>query len=229
MLNCLFAARKASFRGFSLLRSCDADGLVAFDTFGVAILRTDPEQFHCAILFDRAGTATLLHLAWNYCLSVGDVEARYWWADTGLLGPNKKLMAVIADRIATAKPRIPYGLARDILAIEPGTGKLIPGPEGKGLTCASFILAVFQSQGFEVLAENQWPENANDVWQARIVAALARDVNATPEQKRAVARDIGSRRFTPPEVVGGATVSETDWPVSFERAQTLSAEIQAQI
>jgi hypothetical protein len=222
-------ARTASFRGSKLLRSCDADGLKSFDTFGLGILRTDEDRFHCAILFDRAGTTTLLHLAWNYRLSVGNVETRYWWAETGLLSPNRKLLAVIADRIATAKPRIPYGLDRDVLAIEPETGKLIPGPEGKGLTCAAFILAVFESAGFKLLSENQWPEDANRDWQTWIVANLADDTEATTEQVAAVARDIGSRRFTPTEVVGSATVSQLEWPISFERAQQLSREIQGQI
>ena len=213
----------------SLLQPCTPEGLASFDTFGLAIRRVGDHGTHCAILFQgRDGTPWILHLAWNHKLMAGPVDEHYGWVEASLTPSNKKLLALLADRIWNSRPKIPYGLTNSGVSFDPMTGELGPVPLGQGLTCATFILALLKTEGLRLLDEETWPEGANDDWQRWVVEALIND-GADDEQVEAVKATIGSRRQRPAEVVGSATLSAQKWPVVFEEAQTVAAEVEASL
>ena len=209
-----------------MLFPCDTDGLATFDTFGLAIKSVNGGM-HCAILFDIVGgQPSLLHLEWNYRLKAEAATPPYGWVEVGLQTSNRKLMAIMADRVWRRRPAIPYGLSKLGVSFDALTGDLRQGQLGRGLTCASFILAVFEAQGIKLLSEEEWPENANDEWQNWVVETLRRGP-APLEQVDVVAQDIGSRRFRPVEVVASSTLSaEHFWPVPFEVAQQVGAKLE---
>ncbi|WP_164518806.1 hypothetical protein [Sphingomonas sp. ABOLG] len=191
-------------------------------SFVLAIRRISESQNHSAIAFKGEDEEfRLLHLGWNYTLYYEPLKQSYFWVDNSLDPVNAKYLAVVCDRIARRQPGIPYGLNAEGFSFDPQTGNIIPGPTGRGFTCATFILAILKAVGLELLVETSWPEEANVEWQRHIVDALRDEPDAPSEQKEAVARDIGSRRFTPEEVVGSSALSE--WPISFEEAQHFGA------
>lgn len=212
-----------------MLLPCDAEGLAAFDTFALAI-RTVPGGTHCAMLFDMVGgEPCLLHLAWNYRLEAESAAPPYGWVEVGLQPSNRKLMAIMADRVWRRRPDIPYGISKLGVSFDALTGDLRQGALGRGLTCASFILAVFAAGGFTLLMEEAWPENANDEWQQWVVDTLKR-TGAPQEQVDAVTQDIGARRFRPVEVVASSTLSaEHCWPVPFDVTQKVGAELESEL
>lgn len=209
-----------------MLFPCDTEGLATFDTFGLAI-RSVNGGMHCAIVFDMVGgQPSLLHLESNYQLKAEAATPPYGWVEVGLETSNRKLMAIMADRVWRRRPAIPYGVSKLGVSFDAKTGDLRQAQLGRGLTCASFILAVFEAQGFKLLGEEGWPENANDEWQSWVVEMLRRG-RAPPEQVDAVAQDIGSRRFHPTEVVASSTLSaEHFWPVPFEMARQVGAQLE---
>lgn len=218
------------FRACKLLQPCTPQGLAAFDTFALAIRRVGPDGTHCGVLFQSAdGTPWILHLAWNYRLMSGPVDDQYAWVEASLAASNRKLLAILADRIWNRQPQIPYGLTSLGVSFDPESGNINTVPPGHGLTCASFILTLLRSKGFHLLDEDTWPENANDAWHTWVVETLTADSDATEEQVRAVAATVGSRRFRPAEVVGSGTLAVEQWPVGFDSATAVAREIESEL
>ena len=184
-----------------------------------------PGQNHCGIIYRvDSGELFIIHLAWNYRLMNDPLSPNYQWARTTLSSRDQRTLAGLCCAIWNAKPEIPYGFDPDTIRFDPTTGNIVPAPTGKGLTCASFVLAVLKALQFDLLNETEWPENANEAWQVHIVDSLERS-SASPEQVCAVKRDVGSRRYRPEEVAGAST--DGSWPVGFKRAQQLASGVVA--
>lgn len=165
------------------------------------------------------------HLAWHYRLEDKPAEGPYLWANVGLDDVSCRVVAAwLADRRANPA-QIPYGIDSAGVCFDSETQDFIPPPVGKGLTCATYIVAVLKHLGFPLLAEITWPrDRADDVsWQEAIVTSLSKD-GASADHVAAVRADKGARRFRPAEVVGSATVTDL-WPIAFEEASRLATEI----
>jgi hypothetical protein len=168
----------------------------------------------------------LLHLAWNFDLRSGEPTARYQWVPSTLSKSDEKFIAVICDRVRAASPPIPYGLDHEGVEFDGSTGQLRPHADGKGMTCASFILAILKCYGLSLLVEHEWPMDANPEWQEWIVTELSQN-GAPPEHVEAVRNDVGCRRFTPQEVVAASTAKA--WPVPFQQAAQLAVELLGEL
>ncbi len=182
---------------------------------------------HCGALFQASeGELFLLHLAWNYDLRRDRPDQSYSWVKIGLAPSDRKLMAIVADRVWKARPKVPYGLSRHDLSFDPQTGALSPGLEGPGFTCASFLLALLHAQGYQLLAEEEWHLGVNPEWDAFVIEAL-KISGATESQIEAVNKDAGSRRFKPSEVVASSSIAEYEWPVAYDKASVMGEDLEA--
>lgn len=211
-----------------MLYDTSANGISEIGPFAIAIAQVSDDQNHTGILYrDDDGKLWFLHLAWNYKLLSGTFPLTYQWAATIRPTSVLKFLAVICENIRLANPPIPYGLDRTGIVFSPTTGEMLPGENGKGLTCASFILAVLDTFNISLLKEEEWPLDANLQWQEKVVFYLG-ETQAPPDQIQAVMRDIGrSRRFTPNEVLGAST--EALWPVTFDRASELAILVESEL
>jgi hypothetical protein len=211
-----------------LLIEANEKALSGLGLAALAIRQTHPGQRHTGIAYrvDDGGTIFLLHLEWNYRLTSEAFSAPYLWVQTSLPIREQKYVAGLCALIANRQPGIPYGLERTGVSFDTNTGDIVVGEEGKGLTCASFILAVMQSIGLTLLEEDEWPQRNNDAWQSWVVETL-RKTKAPQAQIDAVERDVGSRRFTPEEVVASST--DSSWPVGYARARELSGKLLSQL
>lgn len=194
------------------------------DHVGVAIRLTD-HGMHSGILYRLDGEAPrILHLAFHCMLTDEEAAHPYRWADIGLDEDNKIVLAAQLSRIAHAKPAISYGFDADGMVFDPLTGEILPAPAGKGLTCATFIVAALKTYGYEFIDTASWPERAEDrAWEDKILQLLSR--YASSEHVEAVRTSDRARRLRPGEVVGSATVAAENWPVEFEQAVDLAAQI----
>lgn len=86
------------------------------------------------------------------------------------------------------------------------TGKSLLGPTGLGLTCASFVLAIFEFSGVRLLAYEQWPARPEDrAWRDHVIGLLARSPNPDWQAHAAAIRnDDRTIRYRPEEVTAGA-------------------------
>lgn len=195
------------------------------DVMGLAIHATDI-GFHSGILYLRNGEARILDLAFHHWLRDEVASPPFRWSELGLDQENKVIMAALVARIANVQPAIPYGFNSDGVGIDPDSGNLVPPPIGRGLTCATFILAVFRAFGHQILADEDWHARPEDTaWQDTILGMLAG--HAAPEHVEAVREDRNAPRFRPEEVVGAG--HQVQWPVSQAVAQALAIEVRADL
>lgn len=208
-----------------MLKKCDTNGLARFQEFSFTIKRTT-EGLHCGALFLRPDqTIGFIHLAWNYDLRIEDPDPRYFWLDIGLGSSGRKFMAIVAQRVATGSPKIPYGLDRSGIFFDENTGACTLGNMGKGLTCATFLICLLDVGGFNLLRENEWPKRANSSWTRSVLRSL-RARGAEPDQIDGVKKDLDARRFKPSEVVASSVLPRSTWPVGFSSASCLAKSLE---
>jgi hypothetical protein len=107
----------------------------------------------------------------------------------------------------------------------------LPLPLGKGMACASFIVSVFRSLGFQLIDEASWPSGriVDQEWGGEwVVHGLEGDPRVPHDHVAAVRNDIAQvRRFRPCDV-GAAMISDNP-PVQFLEAEKLANEKLAEI
>src|SRR5882724_10684992 len=173
----------------------------------LAIREIDPQQRHIGLLhWDAALKQVMfLHLAWHFDLRCETPRPDYFWIDPAVSARRLVQVAAVCRLVwrANGKKRIPYGFGPPSDCLDTQTGEYLFGPAGFGLTCSTFVLAVFHRAGLALVRYDTWPLNrpGDAKWQKRIVTALAATPGASADPIRAVADDVGvTIRFRPAAV-----------------------------
>lgn len=195
-------------------------GAVSLSDFrgdAAAILaRTPHGNLHAGLVYLRGGAIQFLHLAWQDTLNdhwpLGGV-----WA-CPMVEPERLESVAAMCRLVWKEyersRRFPYALRFDGTSFDP-SGRLVLGHGARGLTCATFILAVLSSVGIILVDEGSWPtRKAED---ERFLEVLSRF--ATADHMAILRQEIsdGVRRIWPDEVLGACTVPSL--PAAFEVAR----------
>lgn len=114
-----------------------------------------------------------------------------------------------------------YGFRYDRSRFE-STGELRLGSDEVGLTCATFLLAVFRSVGVELLRLDEWPERAEDEkrWTALLAMLESQGVDAA--HLKALRGQTNARRYRPDEVAAGSSVTP---PCGFDEASSRASAL----
>src|SRR5690348_4900841 len=113
------------------------------DHVGVVIQVPSPGYWHAGWLYRLPDEEPrILHLEGHHRLADEPAAAPFRWAELGLDALNKEVLAVLISRIANRRPMIPYAFDYDGVIFDEDTGDLAAPPAGKGLTCATLIVAV---------------------------------------------------------------------------------------
>jgi hypothetical protein len=201
------------------------------DTVGIAI-RWDPshDQLHIGVLHRLDDDVQLCHLKFHHLLRRGPPDDGYFWADCAMFSggiersSNGRVFAVLISETAR-NPNIPYGFAFDENCFA-NDGTYRPMEIGKGLTCASFVIALFHSHGYPFLKLESWRLRPEDIaWQNKILDLLRR--YATAEHVNAAAAYVGQFRYRPEEVAGAAVRAPP--PLDFDESVNLATDILATI
>lgn len=175
----------------------------------------------------------MLHLAWHFDLRNEEANDRYHWVDPDLPKPRLRSVAALCRQIwrKNGKNAIPYAFSHPSDCFDGGTGEFLLGPTKLGLTCATFVLAVFESAGIRLIDyASPVPARSGDrEWQEKIVDLLERQ-GATSEHVDAVKGQIGGVRYRPEDVAGGATVSPlpAQFDLAAERGRQIVERLQSQ-
>jgi hypothetical protein len=197
---------------------------------GIALREVNPQQRHIGVLYrDSASNDVLfLHLAWHFDLKCNPPNETYLWIDPAI-HPRRLIQVAAVCRMvwrANGRNTIPYGFCPPSDCFDATTGEYLFGPTQYGLTCATFVLAIFHRAGIVLVHYETWPVNrpGDAEWQTSIVDALRNTSTATPEHIRAVQSDVGATvRYRPEEVAGAAIV--VPMPASFQAVEERSREI----
>ncbi len=195
----------------------------------VAIGRT-PHGTHTGVVHKHPGFGVLLlEQAFHFTLRNDRLPEDYGWVTPNIPEERARSVAglcrLIWRRNATG---FPYALRQDSSSrFDTVSGALVLGRQGKGLTCATFVLVVFNSFGISLVDFANWPCREADIeWQRSIVEFLRQGCHDS-EHIQAVESEIGSSRFRCEEVAGACTVD--DLPASFSEAEEGGRQILAEL
>jgi hypothetical protein len=194
---------------------------------GALIKQIGPGQHHVGLLYKLGQEIRFVHLAWHYRLLSQEPTPDYFWVQSGLDETNRRVIAPAVAQVGSEQQLpVPYSPHYEGIYFENGTLRYTQTAPGEGLTCATFIMAVFEALGFPLVNVREWPVRAEDAsWFTYIVSRLEND--ATEEHIEAIRANPNGTRFRPEEVVG--TVTEGELPVPFARAEALGQEILVEI
>ena len=122
---------------------------------------------------------------------------------------------------------LPYGFGYQPTRVtrDPDTDKLVlHGPSG--LTCATFVLAIFDLADVQLADLTTWKDrDGDDAWKDRVIAHLT--ARRTAEELEAIKRDKAHVRVRPEDTAGSATV--VPLPAAFDDAVQRGVEIMSEL
>ncbi|WP_277656308.1 hypothetical protein [Seleniivibrio woodruffii] len=97
---------------------------------------------------------------------------------------------------------------------------IAPEPkDGKGFTCATFILMLFASFGYKIINYDSWAKREEDCdWEKNVVAYFDRN-NIDPVHTQAMKDLIGSLRYRPDEVSVASAIYNPPTPSNYDYIQ----------
>lgn len=205
----------------------------------IAVVLGEPgdNQRHTGLLFrpDDDAPQEFLHLAHHCDLRRSPrVNPSYIWIEPQINHHRLRQVAAICDQVASANAHrgIPYSFGEARNAFDPKTKKFLLGPTNSGLTCATFVLAVFEAASLRLM---RYPRRVQadqlDIeWQRSVVELLKEERDKNPhlvsqEHIDCVTSEVGNSTRYRPEQVAAAAALRKRRPVSFFTAKTLAQDI----
>jgi hypothetical protein len=147
-----------------------------------------------------------------------------WLADP-TMQETAKFMANYIEAIVTHAEEVDYGLNPSGVGFD-ASGQFYSLDPRKGLTCATFISAVFQSAGLPIVSLATWPLRVSDAtWRDHVLKTLSS--NGYEDRAKEIAEEEFAFRLTPAEAAIAA--SATSIPLSYEAAVQLSEPLLQQL
>lgn len=192
----------------------------------IAIQTVRPNQQHIGVLHGVPSThPQMLDLAWHHKLRNNPADGRYLWVDPDVPTARLKQVAALCRRVwrANGRGRIPYAFSPPNGSLDEVTGAILLGPSMHGLTCASFVLAVFGASGLHLVEYDTWPigRPGDEQWQRGIVDLLKDQ--ASQDHVEAITADIGTVRYRPEEVAAAAALPNP--PNAFSVTESTAMQI----
>lgn len=194
----------------------------------VVVCRSEHGLLHSGVLYRaKKGDAAVLHLGWENHLYNTWNELRLW-AVPDTEDPRRvrhigALCRLIWKRFTESKV-FPYAIPfSSQSSFDLDTGDLIPGPGCVGLTCSTFVLAVFQSM-YVTLIDDEWPVRQEE---DRAFLKRLREITG-PKFDRLHAQleaqvEAGCKRVQPQEVIGAC--GSCDLPAKFEACYEFGQQV----
>ena len=192
-----------------------------------------PEQQHIGIVYKEAegGPNRFLHLAWHHRLKNEDAneaipQTHSVWVDINMPERRARQVAGQCRKVWKSNGRfVPYAFSPPNDCFDSQTGELLMGSTHLGLTCATFVLAVFAAQGIHLVDFESWPPRDDDIhWQRTMISELEGS-GAPASHIDAIQQEVGAIRFRPAEVAGAAALFPPT--VHFSQAEEIGKDITA--
>lgn len=180
---------------------------------GVAVsLQKEDDQFHCGLAFGMNGNhVNIIHLTGHNGLRL----STNWGIFKIFVKPNigidrqiafLPLCKLIINNMGKEGFEVKYGLRYDEYAEYDENGLLHLGEHEIGLTCATYVLTLFHSVGFDLVDIHNWPMRESDKkWLKKIIETYSNPevkthVNMTKEHLEKMSNEDVTSRFRPEEV-----------------------------
>ena len=193
----------------------------------IQLSRSEPQQTHLGVLHREKSQLKLLHLPWHNRLQNELAE------DASAVAIELDLPALRLAQVAgisrlvwreNENGGVPYAFSAPVSAFGEA-GDFQPREGLIGLTCATFVMAVFSRAGLDLIDATDWPEREEDTeWQERMLQLLAQ-FGASEEHTSAVRGEVGSARYRPEEVAAAGAAETT--PARFDVLNELVPRVLA--
>lgn len=190
----------------------------------VAIHRASSVHTHTGVLYRLwdNGPLFLLHLEMDRQLTNELFEGGYAWVVPELLPEEENDIAATCRILWKKLPAISnsfrYGFPYDPDAyIDKVSGYPVSIIAPHGLTCSTFVLAIFRSSNVRLVDMTDWKHRPEDEqWYRRLVAYM-RSNGVEEAHLRLIQGDVDALRVRPHEVAGACL--EKDLPANFAQCQ----------
>lgn len=192
------------------------------DIIGVA-LSPDRQSPHCGLVYTTTdGGVRLCELRRHHDLNVREVPPDYFWTPVKLRPAEVFQIAAFVDLVIAhhASRPLPYSFVYTQDAFDV-TGTI---RDGAGLTCATFVLAIFDRLKIYIVNAKTWKERKREdqAFRDSIINYYIRIRNDADVAMHLVA-EVPKCRIKPGEVCGAA--ADDKYPVNFSKAVALEAEV----
>jgi hypothetical protein len=199
-----------------------ADTPCPTDVIALAI-NNDNGRPHCGIVYtDAVGAVRLCDMRFEHCLSVGQLPNDFFWTRVRIDDTEAIQIAVFIEFIITREKQdpLPYSFVYSPNAFDV-TGSI---RKGTGLTCATFVVGIFDQFKLHVVEVATWRERPmqDAAFRERIIE-LARS-DRYPGLAARLRREPKGFRLKPSELFGSATHKR--YPVKFEQATKLAKTVR---
>ena len=180
---------------------------------GVAVsLHKEDNQFHCGLAFGMHGDkVNIIHLTSHNGLRLSTKWGNFKIFVKPNIGIDRQiaflpLCKLIINNIGKEGFEVKYGLRYDEYAEYDENGILHLGEHEIGLTCATYVLTLFHSVGFDLVDIHNWPMRESDKeWLKKIIETYSdpvvkTHVNMTKEHLEKMSNEDVTSRFRPEEV-----------------------------
>lgn len=195
---------------------------------------------HAGICFQSSlnGGARILHLAYHRYLRNDKVSSEYILVVPDLEPEEQDSIAAVADAVweANKNQSVPYGFGSPLDCFDQSTGRYLVESRTMGLTCATFVLAIFERVSLRLVDYDSWPLRVNEdkAWQEGIVKDIEEYVIKSPhmlpfrEQDKEyienLTANIPAIRFRPYEVAASGLETQA---TKFEDIVNLTNDLQS--
>lgn len=206
---------------------------------GITLVTQDPKQLHTALIYRHEdGEHYLIHLGWHHQLTHESWNERYHWV--GIQGIDEEVQETFADWAIIVSTKaiehpIPYSVVFSPGRTFDPSGQFIPGTDGRGLTCATFLLALFSDFSIPIAERDTWPvgREADVAWATRILGVLEKYLEKhfpdyRPQWLLQYEQRRRLRRYRPEEVAACGHHYRGE-PVHFDVASRSGTEICQQL
>lgn len=212
---------------------CTIDEFISNESqlMSVIVVQNGVDQRHCGIIYKFKGQNSVIHLAWHYNLQHELDMSKFqdYYSVKSQLDEYRQYALCAMCDVIKEDTNIPYAFYyQDTVFNE--KGKLCLGKNEVGLTCATFVLAVFKSSSIEILDLLTWPSREDDtVFHRNILNYLNKEMErGIVSQKHfdSVKSENSCARFRPEEVAIGSGFSFERMPLCYDDLKELSIEIK---
>lgn len=213
---------------------------------GVVLVQTGTRQWHTGLVVRTPDGPHVVEVNWHFTLEFHPLKASegYWWAPIAL-PPRRRadFVAYVVRHARTWEHAIPFSPTFTRQTIF-GDGTLGPFAPGDGLTCATFVLALFRDRlDMNLLDTETWQKrDEDDAWLGEILQNLrqraailrhhgrAEEAAATERHIAVLASNDAVRRYRPGEACAGTLAPKPGSPpLSYIDASRLGAELEESV
>lgn len=202
--------------------------------------RTSSDQLHCGLIYVERGNPRLLHLQWHYDLEnipLSEFQGKLFWIKPTISFRHTDSLNTFCRVLANHKTlKVPYGLNFVETAFK-SDGNLTFGSSEFGLTCATFVMAVFEYVSQPLIDKTNWDygdsdrKGGDEQWQKGVWNTLQTNF---PEEESKWQTQIDAAvekspfRYRPNDIFASCSSALTR-PVSFDQLDAISQQLQREL